>query len=82
MKLKHFLDTCNFNTLEIEILDGINQVVFDGPLYLAYHLPNEEIIDTAIWKNYNLKPEDILNSEVEAWELDNDQKIRFFTDLE
>lgn len=76
MKVKEFLITCNLNSIDIDIYDEHDNLIYYGELYMIFH--NHE--------DYNGKTlsdderQNVLNSSVEAWEITNDDTIEIFTD--
>ena len=76
MKVKEFLTTCNFNTLDIDIYDEHDNLIYYGMLYLFFH----NHVDTNIKVLSDDEKQSVLNSNVKAWEITNDDTIEIFTD--
>lgn len=79
MTLKEFLGLCNTNTVDITISDIHDNIIFDGMLYLAYHFPNDTTMNLYDGPKYN--PDLVLNSNILAWGMNNQDGIDICTDF-
>lgn len=76
MKLEQFLDTCNTNTIEIEVYNKYNDCMFEGMLYLIFH-------NTPDKKGNELSEQhrqELLDSTITAWEVNSDDSLSIFCD--
>ena len=82
MTLKNFVLTCNNNTADIAIYDKHDNLLFEGMLYLVFHLDNrnEDQYNKAHFPFEERTS--ILESNVEAWELHNDNSLGIWIDYE
>ena len=82
MTLKDFVLTCNTNTLDLGVLDKQDNLLFEGMLYLVLHLDDSiEVRHNKAYFSFDEK-EEILNSNIEAWDLDEDGSISVRTDYD
>ena len=82
MTLKKFLIPCNTNTVDINVYGKDDNLLYEGMLYLVFHLDDRNIEQD----NYNKAyfsfedREAVLNSEVQAWQMENDNSISIMLD--
>ena len=82
MTLKDFVLSCTSNTIEIEVLDKHDNILFEGALKLVLHI-DDSVEDQHNKAFYSFEErEDILESKIEAWFLENDNTIDIRTDYE
>ena len=82
MTLKDFVLSCSSNTVEIAVFDKHDNLLFEGMLYLVLHI-DDRVEDQYNKAYYSFEERDnILESRVEAWFLENDNAVSIKTDYE
>ena len=82
MTLKDFVLSCSSNTVEITVFDKHDNLLFEGMLYLVLHI-DDRIEDQHNKAYYSFEErENILESRIEAWFLENDNAVSIKTDYE
>ena len=76
MKLRQFLNTCNTNTVDIEVYASNDELLYEGTLYLIYHNHEDNNGKTLT----ETQRQQLLDSNVEAWELTNYESIAIYCD--
>lgn len=84
MKLKQFLDTCSSNVIHIDVFDAHDNLLYEGMLYLIFHLDDRNIENEEHNTAYfTLEERDaILSSNVQVWFLQNDNSVSIGIDYE
>lgn len=82
MTLRDFALACNTNTLDLAVYDKHDNLLFEGMLYLVFHLDDrDEDQYNKAYFSFDEK-EEILESNIEAWDLYNDSSISIRTDYD
>lgn len=74
MTLREFLKTCNTNTARIDVYNKNNEKLYDGMLYLIFHNASDDNDN----KLSEQQCQELLDSNVSAWELNNDISLSIF----
>ena len=82
MTLKDFVLSCSSNTVEVAVFNKHDNLLFEGMLYLVLHI-DDRVEDQYNKAYYSFEERDnILESRVEAWFLENDNAVSIKTDYE